>query len=300
MNAESLGQAQSTLARLARHARSLGVDANLVLTRFATERFLYRISRSPHAGRFVLKGALLMLVWFGETIRPTRDADLLGFGRLSDEDIMDIFRDVCATKVDPDAMTYLQETIRVTDIRPEDAYGGRRVTLRAQLGSARLRVQADIGIGDAVVPAPRWLEYPSLLDLPRPRLKAYRPETVIAEKFHAMVALGAINSRMRDFFDVYLLANSSSVDRDLLDRAIRATFKRRRTTVPDGLPFALTTEFATMKEKQTQWRAFLKKNGLASVPDDLGKIVECLARFLAPILDAARANGPSPKVEESK
>lgn len=192
------GLARSVLARLARHAKDIGVDPNLVLTRYAMERFLYRLSRSLHAERFVLKGALLLLVWLGEALRPTRDADLLGFGDLSDAVLAGIFRDICGVTVDADAMTYLADTIRVEPIRAEDDYGGQRVTLQARLGAARLSVQVDIGIGDVVTPAPEWLEYPSLLDLPRPRLRAYPRETVIAEKLHAMEYLGLRNSRMKE------------------------------------------------------------------------------------------------------
>ena len=295
MTAGTHGLSRSVHTRLVRHARSLGVDANLVLTRFATERLLYRLSRSPHAERFVLKGALLMLVWLGETVRPTRDADLLGFGDLSDEALAGIFRDVCATPVEPDGIQYLGESIRVTGIRPEDAYGGKRVTLKGLLGAARLRVQVDVGLGDAVSPPPEWLEYPSLLDLPRPRLRAYRPETVIAEKVHTMVVLGTKNSRMRDFFDVYMLATLVAFDGEPMAKALGATFERRRTAIPDGLPLALTPEFADMPSKQVQWRAFLKKNGLASAPEDLGEIIGRLSRFLEPVIGAARTGAPFAK-----
>ena len=288
MREKTHGLSRSVHTRLIRHARSLGVEMELVLTRYAVERLLYRLSRSPHAERFVLKGALLMLAWLGETVRPTRDADLLGFGDLSDEALANIFREVCAVEVEPDAMTYDQDTIRVAGIRDEDAYGGRRVTLRAQLGSARLRVQVDVGLGDAVSPPPEWLDYPSLLDLPRPRLRAYRPETVIAEKVHAMVLLGINNSRMRDFFDVYTLAKLQSFTGERLAGAMRATFERRRTAIPDKLPMALTPEFAASKEKQAQWRAFLTKNGLSSAPSDLAEVSELLAQFTEPAMKAAR------------
>jgi len=292
MRAKTQGLSQSVHTRLVRHAQSVGMDANLVLTRFATERLLYRLSRSPHAERFVLKGALLMLVWLGEAIRPTRDADLLGLGDLSDEVLRGIFRDVCSAEVEPDAMTYLVDSIRIAAIRPEDVYGGKRVTLRAQLGSARLRVQVDVGLGDAVWPPPEWLDYPSLLDLPRPRLRAYLPETAIAEKVHAMVLLGARNSRMRDFFDVYMLALLRPLDGELLARALRTTFQRRDTAIPDGLPVALTAEFAAMQDKQAQWQAFLSKNGLAGAPEELGKVIGCLAAFLEPVIHAARTGEP--------
>lgn len=288
MSGTSAGLAQSIQVRLVRHAKTIGVDPNLVLTRFAVERFLYRLSRSPHAERFVLKGALLLVVWLGETIRPTRDADLLGFGDLSDEALARIFRDVCGVEVEPDAMTYRQDSIQVAAIRPEDVYGGTRITLQARLGPARLRVQVDVGLGDAVIPEPVWIDYPSLLELPRARLRAYRPETTIAEKVHAMVTLGSKNSRMRDFFDVDALAEHTSFDGPGLASALRATFERRGTPIPSRVPLALTPDFAASSEKQTQWSGFLKKNRLSSTPKDLGQVVERLARFLGPVIDAAR------------
>ena len=215
------GLARSVQVRLARHAKAIGVDPNLVLTRYAVERFLYRLSRSPYAERFVLKGALLLLVWLGETLRPTRDADLLGFGDLPDDALVRIFRDVCAVEVEPDAMTYLGDTVRLEPIRMEDAYGGRRVTLLARIGAARLSIQVDIGIGDIVTPAAEWLEYPSLLDLPRPRLRAYPRETVIAEKLHAMVFLGSRNSRMKDYFDLHALSREGKLNTGQLARGYR-------------------------------------------------------------------------------
>lgn len=295
MRARTCGLAQSEHTRLVRHAQALGVDVNLLLTRFATERLLYRLSCSRHAERFVLKGGLLMLAWFGDTIRPTRDADLLGFGDMSDEALADIFREVCDVEVAPDAMVYLKGSVRAEAIRPEDTYGGCRVTLRAQLGSAQLRVQVDVGLGDAVLPLPEWLEYPSLLGLPRPRLRAYRPETVIAEKVHVMVLLGAHSSRMRDFFDVYTLARLQPFDGEVLVSALRVTFERRHTAIPCGSPLALTPEFGAMEEKRAQWGAFLKRNRLTSVPDDFSQVTERLAQFMEPVLSPAGTAAPSPK-----
>jgi predicted nucleotidyltransferase component of viral defense system len=281
----SAGLVQSVQARLVRHAKALGVEAELIFTRFAVERFLFRLSRSRHAERFVLKGALLLLVWLGETIRATRDVDLLGFGDLSDESLAGVFREICAVEVEPDGMAYLADSIRIATIRPEDAYAGKRVILQSRLGPARLRVQADIGIGDAVIPEAEWLEYPSLLGFPRARLRAYLPETMIAEKVHALVVLGSKNSRMRDFYDVDALARRVSFD-GRLAQALRATFERRRTPIPIPLPHGLTKEFAASSEKRAQWAGFLKKNGMPA-SEELGQVVERLARFLAPVFDAA-------------
>lgn len=286
------GLAVSVQTRLVRHAKAIEMDPNLVLARFAIERFLYRLSRSPHAERFVLKGALLMLVWLGETIRPTRDADLLGFGELSEQSLARIFGEVCAAHVEPDGLNYLPSSIRVTPIRQEDPYGGLRATFQALLGKARLRVQVDVGIGDAVTPEPEWLDYPGLLDFPRARLRAYRPETAIAEKLHAMVVLGATNSRMRDFFDIYALSEHKRFDGPRLARAVHATFARRRTAIPEALPLALTPEFAAMQAKQSQWQGFMRKNGLTSAPADLGQTIERVATFLEPVITAARRDAP--------
>jgi predicted nucleotidyltransferase component of viral defense system len=193
MTAASKGLAASVQVRLVQHAKAIGVDPNVVLARYGTERFLYRLSRSSYADRFILKGALLMLVWLGETIRPTRDADLLGFGDLSQDSLAQILKEVCVVQVQPDGLEYLVSSIDVSPIRPADDYGGLRGTVRST-GQCRLHVQIDVGIGDAVVPAPEWLEYPSLLGFPPPRLRVYRPETAIAEKLHAMVELGEANS----------------------------------------------------------------------------------------------------------
>jgi hypothetical protein len=288
MSREREGLVQSLQVRLARHAKEIGVDPNLVLTRFAVERFLYRLSKSRHVDRFVLKGALLLLVWLGETLRPTRDADVLGFGDLSNESLEGVFADVCAVAVEPDGMTYHADTIRVADIRPEDAYGGKRVTLRAHLGAARLRVQVDVGIGDAVDPGPEWLDYPSLLDLPSPRLLSYPPEVVVAEKLHAMVVLGSKNSRMRDFFDIHALARGRAFEGRRLVRALHSTFARRKTPLPADLPIALTPDFADIEGKRSQWEAFLAKNRIVPPAADLDSVVSALAAFLQPPLDAAR------------
>ena len=258
------GLARSLQVRLARHAKEINVEPNLVLTRYAVERFLYRLSKSKHADQFVLKGALLLLVWLGETLRPTRDADLLGFGDFSDDALVGIFQDVCDVEVEADAVIFDADSVSLSPIREEDAYGGRRVLVRAGMGAAKLVVQVDIGIGDAVTPGPEWLDYPSLLDLPGPRLRAYPRETVIAEKLHAMVFLGARNSRMKDYFDVYSLLREGRIDTATLAAAIASTFQRRRTQLPDGEISGLDAAFAAVREKQAQWRAFVTKNRLTA------------------------------------
>ncbi len=284
------GLVQSLKTRLVRHAKAQGLDPNLVLTRYALERFLYRLSRSPHVDRFLLKGALLLLLWLGETARPTRDADLLGFGDLTAEALERIIAEVCALPVDDDGLRFDASSIVVRRIRPEDAYGGQRVTLTALLGSARLKVQLDVGIGDAVVPEPVWVEYPSVLGQPPARLRAYRPETLIAEKVHAMVTLGAANSRLRDFFDVRELAAKQHFDGGSLARALAATFAARGTPVPTRLPLALTPEFTAVEGKAAQWKGFVRRLGGRDAPRDFDTVIDEVATFIGPVLLAVGRN----------
>lgn len=286
MSARHDGLAQSVQVRLVRHAKEIGVDPNLVLTRYAIERFLYRLSRSPHTERFVLKGALLLLAWLGETLRPTRDADLLGFGELSDDAVADIFRDVCSVDVEPDAVMFLPDSVDVQPIREADAYGGQRVSLQARIGPARIAVQIDVGIGDAVTPAAQWLEYPSLLDMPRPRLRAYPRETVVAEKLHAMVLLGLRNSRMKDYYDVHALLREGKLDDSKLAQAIAATFERRSTDLPEDVPAGLSDAFAADAAHRAQWRAFLEKNRLHA--PELQVLVTGIRDGLAEAMEHAR------------
>jgi predicted nucleotidyltransferase component of viral defense system len=266
----------------------MGIEAQFMLERFALYRMLYRLSKSVYNERFVLKGAQLMLVWMGETVRPTRDVDLLGFGDLSDETLARIFREICTQDIEPDGMEYLPDSVTVTAIREANVYGGWRVTLESRLGSARLHLQIDIGIGDAVTPEPEWVELPRLLDFPAPRLRSYRPETSIAEKIETMVSLGLQNSRMKDYFDIFVLSEHKSFDGRVLCDAVCDTFKRRGTTIPEGLPMALSREFATDPGKVAQWVGFLRRIKGDSVPIDLATVVVRLAAFLGPVLVAIR------------
>lgn len=286
MSAANDDLVRTVQARLARHAKEIGVDPNLVLTRYAVERFLCRLARSPYAERFVLKGALLLLVWLGETLRPTRGADLLALDDLPDDELLEIFREICAVETEPDAVTFPADSVRLVPIGAEDALGSRRVTLQAHVGAERLGVQVDIGTGDAVTPAPQWLEYPGLLDLPGPRLRAYPRETVLAEKLHAMVLLGARNTRMKDYFDVHALLLDGQVDTAQLGDAIAGTFARRRTELPAGVPPALSREFAGDAGKQAQWRAFLGKNRIEA--PKLDTVLADIRRLLAEPLQLAR------------
>lgn len=282
------GLAHSVHVRLVAHAKEIGVEAQLILERFALYRLLYRLSKSVYNERFVLKGAQLMAIWMGETVRPTRDADLLGFGDLSSETLTQTFRQICVQEVEPDGMEYLPDSVTVRPIREDNIYGGWRVTLQARLGTARLHLQVDLGIGDAVTPSPEWVELPRLLNFPTARLRAYRPETSIAEKLEAMVSLGLRNSRMKDYFDIYILSEYEPFDGRILLDAIRDTFRQRNTAIPNELPMALSHEFATDAGKASQWKAFLRNIKERPVTADLGEVIERLVAFLGPVLIAVR------------
>ncbi|WP_285772591.1 nucleotidyl transferase AbiEii/AbiGii toxin family protein, partial [Rhizobium dioscoreae] len=265
-------------------AKASGQTFDLVLTRFALERLLFRLSESPHAGRFVLKGAMLMMSWFDDPHRGTRDLDLLGFGNPEPDPMLKTFREILAQQAD-DGVTFDAETLRVDRIREGLEYGGLRLRVVALISGARITLTIDIGFGDALEPGAEMLDYPSMLGFPMPRLRAYARETVIAEKFQAMVMLGRANSRMKDFYDIWILHRSFAFTDDRLARAIAATFERRETPIPTELPDALTDVFAKDEQKQRQWHAFLE--GVAHDPGDLKDVITEIAAFLMPHAIAA-------------
>ncbi len=276
--------AASVRARLLNVAKAQGVDFNQVLVRFALERMLYRLTRSQHADRFLLKGALLFTLWYDMPHRATRDADLLGFGASDLPSVAETFRDIAAVAVD-DGIVFDPASVTVEEIRKDAGYGGVRVVLSGELAKARCKTQIDVGFGDAVTPAPVDSVYPVLLDdLPAPRLRVYPTYTVIAEKLHAIAVLGMANSRLKDYFDLSVLLERETLDAGLLAQAIKATFERRGTPAPDALPIGLTDEFAHDASRQALWLAFLKKNDLVLEP--LPAIVDRLRSALAPVVRA--------------
>jgi predicted nucleotidyltransferase component of viral defense system len=270
--------------RLLNLSYARGVEFNFLLTRYAIERLLYRLSISEHRDEFVLKGALLFGLWSPELQRPTHDLDLLGLGSNSPQRLRGVFEQLCGLAAPGDGLVFDPTSILVRDIRKTEEYLGRRVQLTATLGKARIRVQVDVGFGDAPTPAPDLVEYPTLLDLPAPRLRAYARETVIAEKLHAMVTLGRTNSRLKDFFDLWILAGTFSFDGHRLSEAVRATFVGRGTPLPVSLPLALSSDFGHLEDKVQQWRAVVRKNRLEVGEVELADVVERLQCFLAPVL----------------
>ena len=271
----------SVRQRLLNLAHARGQPMELLLTRYALERFLHRLSLSPHRERFVLKGAMLLATWFDEPHRATRDVDLLGFGDAAEDALLATFREIMAVEVD-DGVRFDLKGLKIEAIREEVEYGGSRLRTTAALAGARIPITVDIGFGDAVEPGVEDIDLPVLLDMPSPHLRAYPPETVIAEKFHAMVALGRANSRMKDYYDVWMLTSAFDLEPERLRRAITATFARRTTVIPSEVPDGLSDAFATDPGKQRQWDAFAR-NLSGSVPG-LGLIVGDLRQRLSVFL----------------
>ena len=266
--------AASIRARLKQHADARQQDFNLTLTHYGLERLLYRLSISPHANSYLLKGALLFALWYDQPHRPTRDADLLGFGPDDIESAVSAFREICQIAVD-DGVAFDLASVKGAAIRKEAGYGGVRVDLLATLDGARIALQVAIGFGDAVTPAPKSVNYPVLLEgLPAPQLRAYPKYTVVAEKFHAVCLLGMANTRMKDYFDLWVLLTEGALDPSELHRAVEATFQRRKLAVPNAVPSGLSDAFALDAAKQKQWVAFLKKNRLETV--ELTEVVALL------------------------
>jgi len=286
-NGEPKNLAASVRQKLRNRAKQQGEDFQLVLTRYASERLLYRLSKSKHSEAFVLKGAMLFAAWTGQPLRPTRDVDLLGYGEPSAERLAAIFESICRTRVESDGVELDASSVKVAAIREDQEYGGQRITLTARIDRASISVQIDVGFGDVITPGAQEIAYPPLLDFPAPHLRAYTKESVVAEKLHAIVVLGMANSRMKDFHDLWRIAQAFEFDRALLLKAIEATFARRQTEIPEAFPSGLTDEFADYEPHAVQWKAFLARSSIAAADAaPLHDVLRGLCRFTAPVFRA--------------
>ena len=267
-------------------SRTQDWNFNLLLVRYANERLLYRISQSSHVNHLILKGAFLFIYWGGTTHRPTRDIDLLSYG-MADASIMaQVFRDICLTPVPNDGLQFGPESIKLTPIQEGQAQHGYRIQLIVYLGKGRIPVQVDVGVGDVVTPGPESIEFPTLLDaFPAPRLKAYPQEVTIAEKTHAMIDKGLKNSRMKDFYDVWMLSQHYAFDGVRLTTALRNTFEAKGRTIPNHI-LPLSSAFAKDDEKRRQWQAFINRNELEA--PTWSKTISLLHDFLTLPLQAVR------------
>lgn len=271
--------------QLLNNARRTNRPFQEVLQYFAIERFLYRLSKSPHASKFVLKGALMFSVWDPGLPRPTKDIDLLGHTKNDIDGVVQIMKEVCATEANVDGLSFDPDSVEGERITENADYQGVRVYFRGELGQARISMQIDIGFGDVVFPAPKKISYPVILSMPEPVLKGYSRESVIAEKLEAMVKLDILNSRMKDFFDIWLLSRQFDFDGTTLAKAIEETFLNRGTSIT-GKPHVFAEDFGQDKTKKTQWNAFLRKNKLTEVPADFTEVLSSLAMFAKPVLTA--------------
>lgn len=252
----------SVRARIHNRAKAENVNTQFLLTRYALERMLYRLAISEHRDSFLLKGALLFDLWYDVPLRPTRDIDLLGFGIAEIPHLIEVFQNLCALEVE-DGINFDAASIKAEEIRKDANYSGTRVTVVGQIDGAKCTVQVDVGYGDAVTPAPEMASYPVMLeDMPAPELRIYPRYTVIAEKFEAIVSLGMANSRMKDYFDLWVLLRHSNLEQEILGQAIQATFKRRKTAMPANVPIGLSDQFATEKSRIALWDAFVDRNKL--------------------------------------
>ena len=277
--------AKSIKDKLLTHAQMRGEIFSFVLQRYGSHRLLYRLSQSDYKEQFILKGATLFSVWKNDEIhRATKDLDLLSFGNNEVEELKEIFQNICCQECPQDGLTFFPETIKAQKIKKGQIYEGVKVTLQAKLESAKIQVQVDIGFGDAVTPDALKVELStfSFLKLPLPCLRTYHRETVIAEKFQAMIFLGIRNSRLKDFYDIWYLSKNFEFQGDLLCKAIKATFERRETPLLITIPFAFTEDFTKHPDKQKQWTGFLNNTKLELRTLMLSEVIAEIESFLMP------------------
>lgn len=286
----SFNVSKSIHQRLINKAKDMGRPFNELLQYFTMERFLYRLSKSIYADSFILKGALMFVVWDvpGMSLRPTRDVDLLGIISNDPESMKNIFSEICRTPVEDDGIEFNSDDIDVRIITEEADYSGLRVKIIGKLGNTRLTLQIDIGFGDVVLPAAVKLNYPSILGLSSPEVKGYSAESVIAEKLQAMVKLGIINSRMKDFYDIRVMSEVFNFDGVLLSDSIKSTFRNRNTEIPDE-PVFLQSSFREDTHKQVQWKAFISRIGV-DYSDDFKHTIGIIETFIRPVLESIQEN----------
>lgn len=261
-----------------------------VLQYYGMERFLFRLCKSPHARQFILKGALMFSAWNLPQRRTTLDIDLLARCDNRIDRIEKIIKDICQTSVPADGLVFDHETVRGRRIKEDADYEGVRVRFLGFLERVRIPMQIDIAFGDMIYPAPGFIDFPVILDLPKPRLKGYPPESVISEKFEAMMKLGMLNSRMKDFYDIWLMTRQFDFDGVNIAVALRKTFEHRKTQLPGRRPLFADELYDQKSDRQTLWAAFLRKNAIEHAPEKLSSTVKAIERFLIKPLDAIHKN----------
>jgi len=281
--------AASIRQRLLNKAHTTARPYNELIQYYTIERFLYRLSQSTYADKFILKGALMFLIWEAPGFRPTRDIDLLGLTSNDVDSLVRTTQEICNQEVEPDGLVFDPQSIHGERINEDADYEGVRVRMMAYLGKARINLQIDIGFADVVSPAPLTVDYPTILPMPAPHLRGYPAESVVAEKLQALVFLGDVNTRMKDYYDLWILAEKFAFDGQKVQEAILQTFQRRNTEIRDVPPFGLSDRFAV--EKQNQWLAFIRRIRTETTPVSFLVTIRALITFLVPPLQACAEGG---------
>ena len=283
----------SVRARLLAIAQKENIQLEYLLLRYALERFLYRLGMSRYSDLFVLKGASVFAVWLGPLCRVTRDADVETIRRFEPETLVTIFRDICALEYREDAVEFLLDTVNWEEIKKEDKYPGVRIMLKASIGGARVNLQFDVGFGDSIYPAAEKEKFPVLLGHDNPMLRVYPKYTVVAEKFSTMVARDMLNSRVKDYFDIWLISESFDLEEEVLRQAIEGTFNRRQLVLPPTMPKALSTDYSSIPVRQNQWNALVRGVSGLNLPESFDMAIIQIVDFLEPFIGN---NPPSNKM----
>jgi len=270
----------SIRARLENKAREIDRPFAEVLQHYGMERFLYRFGRSKYTDKFVLKGALLFTVWQIPQRRTTLDIDFLARYDNQVTSIETVMKDVCGVAVEPDGLIFDAKTVQGRKIKEDADYEGVRIKFIGLLERSRISMQIDVGFGDVIHPGIKVIDYPVILDLPKPHLNGYPAESVVSEKFEAMVKLGAVNSRMKDFYDVWLIIHQFNFDGLSLAGALKKTFDHRKTDIPGGKPLLVQEIYNEESDRQALWKIFLTKGNIKHVPEKLSTIVKEIEGFL--------------------
>ena len=277
--------AVSLRAKLLLHAKQHGDSFQRILTRYAIERLLFRLTQTEEADRFVLKGAMLFVTWPEHAFRPSGDLDLLGEGNSDPIAMTELFARICQVHVPEDGIIFDPSTLKVEPVRETDKYQGARISLIGELAAAKIPVLVDIGFGDHVYPPPERRTFPNLLPhMPMANILMYPPETVVAEKFEAMIRFGEANGRIKDFHDIWVATRTFPFDLSKLVEAVGGTLRRRETAIPTEMPVGLTATFAEIAEERGLWSGFLRRNPPTLEPPTFPVLQEELRRFFGPVL----------------
>ncbi len=270
----------SVRAKLHNKRKEAGIPFLEILRNYAMERFLYRFSQAEFADEFVLKGALLFTAWRVPERRPTLDIDLLAHYSNEITEIEKVVKEVCIAQVTPDGLAFDPDSVSGAKIKEDADYEGVRVKFLGFLGKSRIPMRIDFGFGDTVYPLPRNIDYPVILDFPAPRLKGYAPETVVSEKFETMIQLGLLNSRMKDFYDLWLMARRFDFKGAILAEALKKTFAHRKTALPQKSLLFAQEIYDETSDRQTLWKAFLTKGQIKNTPEKLSETAKVIEKFL--------------------